>query len=119
MMWHWNSMWARAPGDPPTLTDPVLWQSPWSAEALALQARTWEAMLSTTHSWWSTMLAAWPMGTAWVAPAWALPTADGAATAAAEPLAAELPAPAAASATKKTAAPRKRTASRATSARKR
>lgn len=63
MMWHWNSLWASAPGDPPAIDDPVLYRSPWTAEqAIALQARTWEAMLSTAHSWWTLMLAAWPAG---------------------------------------------------------
>ena len=48
-MWHWNSLWAPAPGDPPAVDDPVLWHSPWSAEqAIALQARQWEAVLSAT-----------------------------------------------------------------------
>jgi hypothetical protein len=94
MMWHWNSLWARAPGDPPTIADPVLWQSPWSAEALALQASTWEAMLSASHSWWTTMLAAWP-ASPWAMPTWPLPQADStAARPAAEPLTARLPAPA-------------------------
>ncbi len=64
-MWHWNSLWAPAPGDPPAVDDPALWRSPWSLEqAFALQASTWEAMLSATHSWWSMALSAWPL------PAW-------------------------------------------------
>ena len=71
MMWHWNSLWAPAPGGPPAIDDPSLWQMPWSAEqAIALQARSWETMLSATHSWWTMMLAAWPLGTSWPAPAW-------------------------------------------------
>jgi hypothetical protein len=71
MMWHWNSLWAPAPGGPPAIDDPSLWQMPWSAEqAIALQARSWETMLSATHSWWTMVLAAWPLGAAWPAPAW-------------------------------------------------
>ena len=63
-MWHWNSLWAHGPGDPPAIDDPALWQSPWSVEqAVALQARSWEAMLSATHSWWSMLLSAWPVPT--------------------------------------------------------
>lgn len=64
MMWHWNSMWAPAPGDPPAVDDPVLWRSPWSAEqSIALQARTWDTLVSTSRSWWSFWLAAWPVPT--------------------------------------------------------
>jgi hypothetical protein len=114
MMWHWNSLWAPAPGDPPAVDDPALWQTPWSTEqAIALQARSWEAMLSASHSWWSMLLSSWPLATGWPLPAWSSPTLDRAATAGAEPLAAK-PAPAAAAPAKR-AAPRKRT----TSARKR
>lgn len=89
MMWHWNSLWAPAPGDPPAIDDPALWQSPWSPEqAIALQARSWEAMLSATHSWWTMMLSAWPVASGWPLPAWTGGAADTkAATAGAEPLA--------------------------------
>lgn len=78
MMWHWNSLWAPAPGDPPAIDDPRLWRSPWTAEqAIALQARSWEAALSATHSWWTMMLAAWPGGAAsWPGlPGWNTPQA--------------------------------------------
>lgn len=62
MMWHWNSLWAPAPGDPPAIDDPVLWRSPWSAEqSIALQARTWDTLVSTTRTWWSFWLSAWPL----------------------------------------------------------
>lgn len=65
-MWHWNSLWAPAPGDPPAVDDPVLWQSPWTAEqGMALQARTWEAIVSANHSWWTMMLSVWPLLAAW------------------------------------------------------
>lgn len=89
MMWHWNSLWAPAPGDPPAVDDPALWRTPWSPEqAIALQARSWEAMLSATHSWWSMLLAAWPVASSWPLPAWTGGSADTqAATAGAEPLA--------------------------------
>lgn len=61
-MWHWNSLWAPAPGDPPAVDDPSLWRSPWSLEqSIALQASTWEAMLSATHSWWTMALSMWPL----------------------------------------------------------
>ncbi|MBX3622455.1 MAG: hypothetical protein KF891_21015 [Rhizobacter sp.] len=100
MMWHWNSLWARAPGDPPTIADTVLWQSPWSAEALALQARTWEALLSATHSWWTTMLATWPAAAPWGTPL----SKPGDAATAAEPMVARLPSPT----EMKAATPRKR-----------
>jgi hypothetical protein len=109
-MWHWNSLWAPAPGDPPAIDDPALWKMPWSAEqTLALQARTWEAMLSATHSWWSTMLSAWPMPT-WPLPAWVAPHLDPAAATGIEPLVAKPLEPI------KAASPRKRSA---TPARKR
>ena len=89
MMWHWNSLWAPAPGDPPAVDDPVLWQSPWSAEqALALQARNWETMLSAAHSWWTMMLSTLPMTPTWPAPGWAAPQIAPVATAGIEPLAA-------------------------------
>lgn len=94
MMWHWNSLWAPAPGDPPAIDDPSLWRAPWSPEqVIALQARSWEALLSTTHSWWTMMLSAWPVGSSWPLPAWTGGTADTkAATAGAEPLALAKPA---------------------------
>jgi hypothetical protein len=61
-MWHWNSLWAPAPGDPPAVDDPILWRSPWSAEqSIALQARTWDTLVSTSRTWWSFWLAAWPL----------------------------------------------------------
>jgi hypothetical protein len=92
MMWHWNSLWAPAAGDPPAIDDPALWRAPWSAEqALALQARSWEAMLSAAHSWWSMALAAWPVAPA-LSAAWPTPRLDVAATAGAEPLALKPPA---------------------------
>ena len=76
-MWHWNSLWARAPGDPPTIDDPSLWATPWTTEqALALQTRSWEAMLAASHSWWSMLLAGWPMVPAWPLPPWAAAPAD-------------------------------------------
>ncbi len=59
-MWHWNSLWASAPGEPPAVDDPVRWQSPWPAEqVMAMQARAMEAMVGTSHSWWTFMLSAW------------------------------------------------------------
>ena len=76
-MWHWNSLWARAPGDPPTIDDPSLWATPWTTEqALALQTRSWEAMLAASHSWWSMLLAGWPMVPAWPLPPWAATPPD-------------------------------------------
>lgn len=61
-MWHWNSFWARAPGDPPTLVDPKLWQTPWAPDQFfALQARGWEAMLGAAQSWWSMAMPASPL----------------------------------------------------------
>jgi hypothetical protein len=116
MMWHWNSLWAPAPGDPPAIDDPALWRAPWSPEqAIALQARTWETMVSATHSWWSMMLAAWPAASTWPVPAWNAGVAANdsdvkAATAGAEPLArVESAEPKAA---KPAAAPRKRAPAR-------
>jgi hypothetical protein len=114
MMWHWNSLWAPAPGDPPALGDPELWKSVWSPEqAIALQARSWEALLSAAHSWWAMMLSAWPVGAAgaWPLPAWSGAPVDAAATAGAEPLRLN-PAPEAAAAAPATRAraPRKRAA---------
>lgn len=77
MMWHWNSLWAPAPGDPPAIDDPALWRAPWSPEQLiALQARSWEAMLSAAHSWWSMALSAWPVANGWSLPVWNGGTAD-------------------------------------------
>ena len=90
MMWHWNSLWAPAPGDPPAIDDPTLWQAPWSAEqAIALQARSWEAMLSAANSWWSMLLSAWPVAPTWSV--WPTPQLGPAAIAGAEPLAAKPP----------------------------
>jgi hypothetical protein len=61
-MWHWNSWWAPAPGDPPAVDDPTLWRNPLSAEqVMALQARNWETWLSASHAWWSMALAGWPL----------------------------------------------------------
>lgn len=94
MMWHWNSLWAPAPGDPPAIDDPRLWRSPWTAEqAIALQARSWEAALSATHSWWTMMLAAWPGGAAsWPGmPTWGTPQAAQKAAEDAQPLQVETP----------------------------
>jgi hypothetical protein len=108
MMWHWNSLWAPAPGDPPAIDDPSLWQMPWSVEqAIALQTRNWEAMLSATHSWWTMALAAWPLANTWPVPVWNAGVADKAATAGAEPLV-----PAAAVATEAPKPARKRTPAR-------
>ncbi|MEO8151525.1 MAG: hypothetical protein ABI605_00540 [Rhizobacter sp.] len=91
-MWHWNSLWAHAPGDPPAIDDPALWQSPWSVEqAVALQARSWETMVSATHSWWSVLLSAWPMPK-WPTPGWVAPQLDPVAATGIEPLAAKPPA---------------------------
>lgn len=90
MMWHWNSLWAPAPGDPPAIDDPAMWRAPWSPEQMiALQTRSWEAMLSAAHSWWTMMLAAWPVASAWPVPTWGDGSSDAtqAATAGAEPLA--------------------------------
>lgn len=92
MMWHWNSLWAPAPGDPPAIDDPALWRAPWSPEqVIALQTRSWETMLSAAHSWWSMVLAAWPVAGSWPLPAWSEGSADKAATAGAEPLALAAP----------------------------
>jgi hypothetical protein len=42
--------------------DPVFWRSPWSAEqSIALQARTWDTLVSTSRTWWSFWLAAFPV----------------------------------------------------------
>lgn len=61
-MWHWNSWWAPAPGDPPAVDDPNLWRSPLGLEqVMALQARNWETWLSASHAWWSAALTAWPL----------------------------------------------------------
>lgn len=109
-MWHWNSLWARAPGDPPTLNDPVLWTSPWTLEhALTLQARYWEAMLGSMNSWWDMMLATWPVAP----PAW--PTPDLPAGTAAE-AAAHAPVLRLVTPKKLRAAPAKRSAKRAPAA---
>ncbi len=63
-MWHWNSLWAHGPGDPPPIDDPVLWRSPWSLEqSIALQARTWDTIVTASHSWWSFWMAAMPLPT--------------------------------------------------------
>ncbi|HEX3141954.1 MAG TPA: hypothetical protein VHQ87_18000 [Rhizobacter sp.] len=105
-MWHWNSLWAPAPGDPPAVDDPALWRSPWSVEqAIALQARQWEALLSATHSWWSMLLSTLPAAPAWPIPAWTPPEIDPAATTGIEPLVAKPPVKAAASPRKRSAAP--------------
>lgn len=118
MMWHWNSLWAPAPGDPPAIDDPALWRSPWSPEqAIALQARTWETMVSATHSWWTMMLAAWPLASSWPTPTWstgmtATDSDTKAATAGAEPLALTKPAKAEPETAKPARAPRKRAPAR-------
>jgi len=113
-MWqHWNSLWAPGPGDPPAIDDPVLWQSPWSAEqAIALQARHWEALLSATHSWWTMLLSTWPVAPAWPMPGWVATPLEPAAAAGIEPLVAK-PQPQAkrpATQRKQPAAPRSRNA---------
>src|SRR6218665_4038059 len=57
-MWHWNSLWAPAPGDPPAVDDPVLYRAPWTPEqAFVLQARAWDTVVSSTRAWWSFWLA--------------------------------------------------------------
>ncbi|HET7796089.1 MAG TPA: hypothetical protein VFL64_22050 [Rhizobacter sp.] len=106
MMWHWNSLWAPAPGDPPAIDDPKLWRSPWSAEqVIALQARSWEAALAASHSWWSMLLPAFPIVPSWTDPGWVVPKAEPAANVGIEPLAAKpVEAP------RKATAPRKRSA---------
>lgn len=61
-MWHWNSLWAPAPGDPPAVDDPALYRSPWSAvQGMALQARAWDTMVSASRTWWSFWMAALPL----------------------------------------------------------
>ncbi len=67
-MLHWNSFWAPTGPDNQTLieTTPVL-KEPWAADQLlALQARSWEQMITASQAWWSLVTAAW------AAPAWAL-----------------------------------------------
>jgi len=109
-MWHWNSLWARAPGDPPTIDDPSLWATPWTSEqALALQTRSWEAMLATSHSWWSVLLVNWPMVPAWPLPPWAAAPSDPSASTGIEPLVAKPPIPRKAAPHKLPAAKRRRT----------
>lgn len=57
-MWHWNSLWAPAPGDPPAVDDPKLYRSPWTPEqAFVLQARAWDTLVSSSRAWWSFWLA--------------------------------------------------------------
>ncbi len=61
-MWHWNSLWAHGPADPPPIDDPALWRSPWSLEqTIALQARSWDTLVTASHSWWSFWMAALPV----------------------------------------------------------
>lgn len=61
-MWHWNSLWAPAPGDPPAIDDPKLWRTPWTPEqAYVVQARTWDTFVSASRAWWSFWLAAMPL----------------------------------------------------------
>jgi hypothetical protein len=108
-MWqHWNSFWAPGPGDPPAVDDPVLWQAPWSTEqAIALQTRQWDALLSASHSWWTMLLSAWPVAPAWPLPGWPAPAPlSPAAATGIEPL---VTGP---KATPRAAAPRKRAAAR-------
>ena len=105
MMWHWNSLWAPAPGDPPAIDDPVRWQSPWSAEqVIALQARSWEAVLAASHSWWSMLLPSFPVVPSWTDPGWVIPKTEPVASEAIEPLAAKPATP------RTTPTPRKRSA---------
>lgn len=108
-MWHWNSLWARAPGDPPSITDPKLWMGPWSPEqAMAMQARSWEALLTATQSWWGMFMTAWPAPTSvWPIQPWGMTAPDPAASAGIEPLAAKVPA--GKKAAPRRAAPRRRT----------
>ncbi|MEY4561801.1 MAG: hypothetical protein RLZZ618_1078 [Pseudomonadota bacterium] len=129
-MWHWNSLWARGPGDPPPVDDPALYKSPWSLEqTVALQARSWDTLVTASHSWWSFWMAALPTPS-WpqigqVAPPlpkqavfqWPLPVGEAANSAVAHK-------PAARGAAKRAGAPRKRAElvdghPRAASARKR
>ncbi len=109
-MWqHWNSFWAPGPGDPPAVDDPVLWQSPWTSEqAIALQARQWETLLSASRSWWSMLLSTWPVAPTWPTPSWVAPSLSPAAAAGIEPL---VPEPEA-KATPRAASPRKRAVAR-------
>ena len=60
-------------------------------------------MLSATHSWWSTLLSAWPMPT-WPLPGWVAPQLEPVAATGIEPLIAKQPAQ------RKTEPPRKRSA---------
>ena len=61
-MWHWNSLWAHAPGDPPAVDDPKLYQSPWTPEqAFVLQSRTWDTLVTASRAWWSFWMAAMPL----------------------------------------------------------
>ena len=57
-MWHWNSLWAPGPGDPPAVDDPKWYRAPWTPEqAFVLQARAWDTLVSSTRAWWSFWLA--------------------------------------------------------------
>jgi hypothetical protein len=57
-MWHWNSLWAPAPGDPPAIDDPKLYRAPWTPEqAFVLQSRAWDTLVSASRAWWSFWMA--------------------------------------------------------------
>ena len=61
-MWHWNSLWAPAPGDPPAVDDPKLYNAPWTSEqAFVLQSRAWDALVSSSRAWWSFWMASMPL----------------------------------------------------------
>jgi len=61
-MWHWNSLWAPAPGDPPAVDDPKLYNAPWTSEqAFVLQSRAWDTMVSASRAWWSFWMASMPL----------------------------------------------------------
>jgi hypothetical protein len=57
-MWHWNTLWAPAPGDPPAVDDPKLYRAPWTTvQAFVLQARAWDTLVSSSRAWWSFWMA--------------------------------------------------------------
>lgn len=61
-MWHWNSLWAPAPGDPPAVDDPKLYRAPWTTEqAFVMQARMWDTAVSATRAWWSFWMASFTL----------------------------------------------------------
>ena len=61
-MWHWNSLWAPGPGDPPAVDDPKLYRAPWTPEqAYVLQSRAWDTMVSASRAWWTFWMASMPL----------------------------------------------------------